>query len=1518
MKIAFSFNYDNRVFYSVMEDGDVVTIGSGLYDHHQISALKEKQFTLEMHQGNIYLSGKEPYKVDRYLIPNGQLVPLNKKHNMYLYATNKVGVSEKKALLPFSGQVTIGRSDKNNIITSFDFMSREHLVLSCKEGIVTLKSLSQSNGTFVNGVLVREKELKSGDVISIFTFRMTYFQNQLVFDNCANRITVGHIEGTEGKLEQPELEVGLNFHRSPRIQSQLPSEQIILSSPPNPAPQFQKSRNMFMQMLSTGTMFATSMMMSSMASPAFMAARALSLVTPLASMGMQKGQEKKRKKELEEYERLRKELYGKYIDDQTARITSTANRQRQILQEENPSPKECLAMVDQLKRNLWERTSRDRDFLDIRLGMGYEKLCVEVKGGYNEQVFQMDQNADVMKHLANEIIADTEYVDNVPSRLKLREFNAVGIVGSRQKVINQVRNMIVSLSATHFYKDVKIVGIFDDNEREFWESIKWIPHVFDDDQESRFLAFNKKEADILCERMNDMLENRKRSLSENNRNQSVLLPHYIFILGSKRYVKDQLMMQNLLMNRKELGISSLFLFNDLAELPQECQYIINMDEHRDQQYEYGGAYERTKMDEKFLFTIDANIDNAKFDNFTRRMSAINVDGFAEKLDIPDSVTFLEGYGVDRVDQLQSDRRWARPRDSETLAAPIGVMRGGKLFSLDADEKAHGSHGLLAGTTGSGKSELLQSWILSMAVNYHPHDVSFVLVDYKGGGMSGQFEGLPHVIGEITNIGEGIERAFIALESENLRRESIFKKYDVNSISKYHKLYRNGQATEILPQLIIVVDEFAMMKKEKPDSISRLVKIATVGRSLGIHLLLATQSPGGVVDDLIKNNSNFNLCLKVQSAADSRDLLKTSDAANLRTVGRAYVRVGNNEVYEMFQSFWSGAPYFTNGKKPTESVNRVRLLATDGTRVEVTNKEKKKVSADSDELREIVNYLAKTAKEMNIEPVDSLWMPELPTNIPLDSLERNVGFDGTKWRGSEKWLRVPIGKFDLPEAQRQGVQYIDFNKDGHLGIYGAPQSGKTNLIKTLVYSMALNFSPEEVHIYGIDCNSGSTSILANFPHVGGVARDGESEKVQKLVQMVKQELDERKKLFLKNNVNTLSDYREAISKDIPAWFIFIDNLPALLELYPELEEFLITLSSSGSANGIYMIYTANNSSSVKFKIQTNIKNAVAFELIDRGDYAGIVGRPSHALPALTGRAFVKGTPPLMIQASLYKDGENEFKRSRNLLETAQAMSDVYQGPGAKKIPIMPEVINMADLLGWYKQKNILPLGLSYKDMEPVYTDLSGNYTFLVSGMAHSGKSRYLENMAGLMKQKYPEMQLYVFDGLRSSLADCEEYATGYSKCSDDSKVTEIIGEIVTELSQRRVNLKNASLGLAFNQEDWTAEQTLIGIIIDDVSEFMKNVNEGNKKKLRAISKQAQGLGVVMLMAGRVGDLQNLNEENPIVHDWIVAQKGLVFSGTVGMHSFFENSLSYQEKGTPLKEGEAYLVDKGELIKMKPAG
>ena len=189
---------------------------------------------------------------------------------------------------------------------------------------------------------------------------------------------------------------------------------------------------------------------------------------------------------------------------------------------------------------------------------------------------------------------------------------------------------------------------------------------------------------------------------------------------------------------------------------------------------------------------------------------------------------------------------------------------------------------------------------------------------------------------------------------------------------------------------------------------------------------------------------------------------------------------------------------------------------------------------------------------------------------------------------------------------------------------------------------------------------------------------------------------------------------------------------------------------------------------------------------------------------------------------------------------------------------------------------------------------------------------------MWSQKQKDMKLYVFDGLKRALSECESYATNYSICSDEQKVTDMISEIVNELNIRQKDLKESSKNLDFNQENWQSQQPLLAIIIDEANEFMKTINEGNFKKIRIISKNAEGLGVVIFIAGRVGDLEQLNDSNPIVHDWIASQKGLVFSGTVGAHSFFENGLSYQEKGYALKEGEAYLVNKGELIKIKPAG
>jgi S-DNA-T family DNA segregation ATPase FtsK/SpoIIIE len=276
------------------------------------------------------------------------------------------------------------------------------------------------------------------------------------------------------------------------------------------------------------------------------------------------------------------------------------------------------------------------------------------------------------------------------------------------------------------------------------------------------------------------------------------------------------------------------------------------------------------------------------------------------------VTFLELFGVGKVEHLNALTRWKDNDPTKSLEAAVGVDTLGEVFKLDLHEKFHGPHGLVAGMTGSGKSEFIIAYILSLAVNYHPNEVAFILIDYKGGGMAKSFENLPHTAGIITNLdGAAIKRSLISIESELKRRQAIFAQASKQvgesniDIYNYQKLYREGVVAEPLQHLFIISDEFAELKTQQPEFMAQLVSAARIGRSLGVHLILATQKPSGVVDDQIWSNSKFRVSLKVQERADSMDMLKRPDAAELTDTGRFYLQVGYNELFEMGQSAWAG-------------------------------------------------------------------------------------------------------------------------------------------------------------------------------------------------------------------------------------------------------------------------------------------------------------------------------------------------------------------------------------------------------------------------------------------------------------------------------------------------------------------------------------------------------------------------------------------------------------------------------------
>ena len=1507
--------YQDRLYSVQAQMPGTLTIGSGKKDTLYVEGLAQGQITIKGNKrGEISVSSGQPFPFYDNDVIRDSMVVLDAQEQLALYLTDHTGADAQTLQIPYNCMIRFGRSAKNQVTLANPYVSGRHFTLRSENGDIRVEDSGSTNGLYLNGRRISRAKLHSGDVLSLLPINIRLVNRTLYFENTNDGLTIrgiGEESALGGQARREETGEGtLLYRRSPRTQEKLPSEDIVLASAPNAGGKFEKRKGIFSSFLGTGAMFAANMAAGA-ASPALLAARAASLVSPVVSMAAQSGSEKQRKAKSEQYEQRRMEKYGQYISEQKARIEAVATLQRDILTRENPPAKDSLENLRQLSRSLWERGSDDRDFLDVRLGMGYEKLCVQVKSR-EDSAFHME--TDEVKELAERIIEETRIVDNIPARLPLGRYGTVSVIGDRGRVIRLVKNMLVSLTYAHCFEDLRIVGIFDKEEREQWEAIRWFPHLWDENRQFRFLAFDPERAHRLCDLLTDLLKGRQKEQTGSYGKKVRPLPHYLFILGSRAYTEKEEIMQLLTSNDPALGATALFLFDDLYSLPHSCQFIVDVDNGP-------CGYVRDEVNNKFFFTMDEPVSDEDFDIYARRMSAIELEGFAAQAEIPQGISFLEGYGVTRVEELNALGRWQRSRPYSSLAAPIGAMGGGKTFSLDIHEKAHGPHGLVAGTTGSGKSETLQSYILSMCVNYHPHDVVFVIIDYKGGGMANLLEGLPHVVGKITNIGAGIGRSLISLQSEMKRRQRIFdqyKEYQVNHIDKYQKLYREGKVTEPLPHLVIVADEFAELKTNEPAFMAGLISASRIGRSLGVHLILATQKPTGVVDEQIQSNSKFRLCLKVQNAGDSREMIRRPDAARITQAGRCYALVGEDEVFELFQSYWSGAAYAPQAAAEAEGANTVRLVDISGERSRAVKKERTVVRSDIDELTAVREYLCRVAQENGIEKLPGPWLAELPERLSLDELPVSFGFDGGGWQESPPWLQIPIGLYDAPARQAQGVQCLDLAAEGHYGIYGAPSTGKTSLLMSIVWALGRFYSPQDVHIYILDCGGWGMNVFAGMPHVGGVALDCEEEKIQKLGQMLTEEMGNRKKQFLKSGVSSLTAYRRANGGGMAAIVLAIDNIVPVFEQYPDMENVLTTIAREGATYGIYLIYTANTTTGVRYKVLQNIRGAVAFELTDKGDYPAIVGRlDGMSLPKITGRAFFKGNPPVLFQAALCAGAADEQERTKELKRQMERMDAVWKGPRPEGIPVMPEELSFAELFAHYHERTKIPVGLACDTIRPAAADMSERYNMLISGTMNSGKSRYLAGLASSLHQKRPEDKVYVLDSRRGSLGSLKGLSYRYASVADGAAVTQLLEEIVDQLNVRKraQNQARALAGDRFSEQDFIRDQEQICIFIDDLKEFVDEVDNDNKHSMERICRLAQGLGVLVFAAGRVSDLERYNEIESLTRAIVGGQLAVGLGASAAVHTFLRNDLSYKEKEQEPGEGTGLFFDGGRCVRIK---
>lgn len=1231
-------------------------------------------------------------------------------------------------------RIGIGSDNGCEVVLRDIYVSKEHAFLFLQKGAWYINDQS-TNGTYVNGErLVRARRLRVGDTIYITGFKLVYLGTMLALNQRDKRF-VRLRQCVREQLQDSQIHEDISmFSRTPRQIEPLDEEEIEIEAPPSPGKMTKTpllyilgpSLTMPVPIL-TMVLFNILVGTGSGSSALSYAGMAVSVIM-FALLGifwtfMRNRYDKRAAAENEEKRQVAYQLYLKQ-NEQT--IYEKQIKNRKILERMYRKSELLITELSGSRYALWNRNVNHEDFLSIRMGEGYMESPNSIR--IPKQRFSV--NADPLAVLPGQLYEKYKYLAPAVKILDLKTNKLIGLVGDRQEISGVVNSMLVQICALHAYTDVKVafLTVADEDGIEL-QWARWLPHVFSDDKKVRFFANDEKTGETVRSALTAILRARKEALEEGEGRKLRFPDHYI-VFTTKKEVYESDAIYRYMRDGENYGFTFVMAHEKMDALPNECKCIVEMSR------EFQGIY--------MLDQSRSSIDIVRFDRVSEEMA----EGFAKGISgvyiheladtaIPEKVDYLTLLGIGRVEQWDLLKHYKENRSYEGICAQIGMGANRKVQVLDIHEEKHGPHGLVAGTTGSGKSETIQTFILSLSLNYHPDEVAFILIDYKGGGMANAFLGLPHLAGTITNLGETDEemesisdyqtrRALISIHSEIKRRQLIFKKYNVKHIDMYMRMYRDGKAKEAMPHLIIISDEFAELKKEQPDFIKELVSAARVGRSLGIHLILATQKPAGVVDDEIWSNSRFKICLRVQDRQDSIGMLKRPEAAFLTRTGRAYLQIGNDELFELFQSGYSGAVYEPREGKEQASADEVEMIRLDGSEAVLRSRSSLEEGRSVNQIEACVQYIIQKCREYQISAVMPLWLPKLAGDLTLETLEEQYQIN----RG---WgILALLGLIDQPEQQKQYPLVIDLLMTSNLLIAGMAGCGKTTLVKTLVMSLVPHYTPEQLQIYCLDFSSRTLKMFEELPHVGGVVFFEEEERVVRLFHLLTGEIACRRKILEEKKVGSMQEYIKTNSP-MPLFLLIIDNMLELTERFPKLEEEVLRLIRDGSRYGICTVATVNRTGDLRRRMRQNFEKLLPLQLADKGEYMDIFGMSPKILPErMPGRGLAAEEGILEYQAALPAPGVNETERREYLEKEIQKLADGYTGIRARKIPVLPVGETAAVFYGKHqkqaKEQSLLPFAYDRNTLKTIGIHLKKDYCICIS----SGKEEGIENsLATLM-------------------------------------------------------------------------------------------------------------------------------------------------------------------------------------------
>lgn len=1393
-------------------------------------------------------------------------------------------------VIDISGQdkIVIGGSKDANILINDEVAGTDRAILQKKNNVWYVMDDSSRYGIYVNGSRISKYQaLTDYSFFSLASFSFYYKAGKL-YTSASDKVRFRGLDARQVDPQTTHFDYP-DFIRNNRVQYCIPDEEIEIQQP-SPKPNKPK-KNLLLSLIPSLVMLGLMVVLRGV-----MGSGGLFVIYSVCSMGIGivmsvvtyclDGRNYKKAVEKREQE------YKEYIQRKEAEVFAARANELRIRNLLYESLSNSIAEVQSFGKRIFERSAADKDFLNIYLGTGSVEAAVPVK--YTKQEFV--DTEDPITTLPEKVEQENHYLQNAPIVSRFDQSCGVGIVGPRPVLEGVLKNLSLDLAIRHFYKEVKMYYLFADPEENAIQWVKWLRHAYNNEIGIRNIMCDDESRKILLENLYSILSSREAAKKEQE-NITFETFYVVFVYDAAAIRKHPVSKYIAQCNR--YGFTFVF-FEEYEEfLPMGCTEVIRLEDNGST----GILLPSENGDKKAHFEY-ASVSDQVARDVALRLGAISVEEVSLESELTKNITMFELLKILSIEDLNLKARWESSQVYRSMAVPIGVKTKDEVVYLDLGDKAsaHGPHGLVAGTTGSGKSELLQTYVLAVATLFHPYDVGFVMIDFKGGGMANQFKDLPHMMGAITNIdGREINRSLLSIKAELVKRQALFAQAEVNHINDYIKLFKKGAVTEPMPHLIIIVDEFAELKAEYPDFMKELISAARIGRTLGVHLILATQKPAGVVDAQIWSNSKFKLCLKVQTKEDSNEVIKTPLAAEIVEPGRAYFQVGNNEIFELFQSAYSGAKVMEEGSDKSR-VFTISAINSWGKRT-VVYSNKKSGSNDNakNQLQVIVDYVKDHCEAEKIKKLNGICLPSLADTLKVSQLQP---FDYS----TEADIVVPVGIYDDPERQDQGNYSIDLSENNSY-IIGSAMTGKTTLLQTILLQLMSHYTPRDVNVYIIDCGNMTLKVFEDSNIVGGVVFAAEEERVINLFKLLFRTIAERKKIFSEKGLGTHKAYKEAGFTDMPQIVLMIDNLAAFREYYDNLSDDFLSLSREGTSLGVSIIATGTQTNAMNYRALSNYGNRIAMVCNDSNEYMSLFDRCRIQPKETPGRGLcVIDKRILEFQTALCVEGEKEYIRVQNIKNAIRSNNATYANVKAAPIPFVPEVLKRSDIRREqpeiYQKPYQIPVGMDFSTVQFAYVDMATIGYFAISGRAKSGKTNFIRNIMESIQdnifQSYT--RAYVFDDENMSLDFCKDFGYVEQYEVDETEIGTVLDDMLTEMKKRqqlhRMN-RDTDIG------ELLKEEPLLLLVLEN-----RKVIEHLSKKPDLLAKLKELLAGAssMKLAVVLTNVENASVgfNTPEVYKLVKNNKKIFIFEDAADIKLMDVSVRQQKENTkPLKTGDGFM-------------